>query len=123
MAEPAPATVTSYTHLELGQEIEIGIGGYYIPEKEARLEYNSREVLAVIGQAVVESSCTGIDDQCVAGSWRYAIVPGYIVSWQNSRNETGLPVSETEPISDQRAQRDIRRILESSEGASIIGFW
>lgn len=123
MSESSAPTVTSYTHLELGQEIEIGIGGYYIPEKEARLEYNGREVLAVIGRAVLESSCAGIDNQCVSGSWRYAIVPGYIVSWQNTRNEAGLPVSETEPISDQRAQRDIRRILESNEGASIIGFW
>ena len=123
MAEPSSATVTSYTHLELGQDVEISIGGYYIPEKESRLKYNGREVLAVIGQAVVTSSCAGIDDQCVAGSWRYAIVPGYIVSWQNTRNETGLPVSETEPISDQGAQQDIRRILENKEGASIIGFW
>ncbi|UCH42505.1 MAG: hypothetical protein JSW16_06755 [Dehalococcoidales bacterium] len=123
MVKPSSPTVTSYTHLQLGQDVEIGIGGYYIPEKEARLEYNGREVLAIIGRAVVESSCGGIDNQCVAGNWRYAIVPGYIVNWQNTRNEEGLPVSETEPVSDQKAQGEIRRMLENSEGASIIGFW
>ena len=42
---------TKYMHLELGKDVEIGIAGYYTPEKEIRLEHNGREVLYVIGSA------------------------------------------------------------------------
>ena len=109
---------TKYTHLELGKDVEAGIGGCYTPEKEVRLQHNGKEVLYVIGNAVVESSC------CVsAGSWAYITVPGYIVSWQNGQNEDGRPVSEVESISDGEAQANIRRTIETNEGASLVGFW
>ena len=116
-------TTTKYTHLELGQDVEIGIAGYYTPEKEVRLPYNGREVLYVIGRAVIESPCVRADGSCTAGSQIYAIVPGYIVNWQNSKSEAGLPVSEVELISDEEAQINIRHIIETKEAASIIGFW
>ncbi len=108
---------TTYTHLELDKDVITSIAGYYIPQKEVRLKHNSREVLYVIGNAVVESSC------CGAGSWIYAIVPGYIVSWQNTKNEAGLPVSEVEPILDVEAQGNIRRVIQTTEAATLIGFW
>ena len=108
---------TTYTHLELDKDVEIGIGGYYTPQKEVRLKYNGREVLYVVGKAVVESSC------CGTGSWTYAIVPGYIINWQNAKNKTGLPVSEVAPISDNELQENIRRIIQTDEAASLIGFW
>ena len=108
---------TRYTHLELDKDVVAGIVGYYTPQKEVRLQYNGREVLYVIGQAVVEASC------CGTGSWLYAIVPGYIVSWQNTKNEAGLPVSEVEPVREDKAQEKIRRIIETSKAASPIGFW
>ena len=110
-------TSTKYTHLELGKDVEIGIAGYYTPEKEVTLKYNGREVLYVTGKAVIESSC------CGTGSWPYVIVPGYIISWQNVKNENGLPVSDVEPISDGEARDNIRRIIETSEATSQIGFW
>ena len=113
--------MTKYTHLKLNEDYPVGIAGYYVPEKEARLKYNGREVLYVIGQAVVESSC--YSDSCSPVRKLYAIVPGYIVNWQNSKNEDGLPVSEVEPISDDKVQISIRRIIETEEGASPIGFW
>ena len=106
-----------YTHLELGKDVEIGIAGYYTPQKEVRLKHNGREVLYVIGKAVVESSC------CGTGSWIYAIVPGYIVSWQNTKNEAGLPVSEVEPILYDEVQGNIRQVIQTSEAAFQIGFW
>ncbi|MBA7649980.1 hypothetical protein ES703_57779 [subsurface metagenome] len=108
---------TKYTHLELDKDVEIGIAGYYTPQKEVRLKYNGREVLYVIGQAVVESSC------CGPGSWAYAIVPGYIINWQNMKNEAGLPVSEVESILDEEARENIRRIIQTNDAASLIGFW
>ena len=108
---------TKYTHLELDKEVEVGIAGYYTPQKEVRLKDNGREVLYVIGKAVVESSC------CGTGSWIYAIVPGYIINWQNTKNEAGLPVSEIEPILDAEARDKIRQIIQTNEAAALIRFW
>ena len=108
---------TKYTHLELGKDVEIGIGGYYTPQQEVRLKYDGREVLYVIGQAVVESSC------CGTGNWSYALVPGYIINWQHTQSEAGLPVSEVEPIADVEARENIRQTIQTKEGASLIGFW
>ena len=71
----------------------------------------------MVGQAVVDSSC------CGTGSWGYALVPGYILNWQNSRNEAGLPVSEVEPISDEETKNNIRQIIQSNEVISQIEFW
>lgn len=108
---------TKYTHLKLNEDYT-SISGYYAPEKEIRLKYNGREVLYVIGQAVTECGAC-----CGAGSWGYAIVPGYIVSWQNTKNEAGLPVSEVEPILDKEVRENIRRIIQTDEAASPIEFW
>ncbi len=47
---------TTYTHLELDKDVEIGIGGYYTPQKEVRLKHKGREVLYLIGQAMKEST-------------------------------------------------------------------
>ena len=117
MVTSAPAKTIEYTHLPLGQEVEIGIGGYYIPQQEVRLPYEGREVLYVIGQAVVESSC------CGTGNWKYSIVPGYIASWQTGRNEAGLSVSDVEPIRDDKTQINLRRLIEKTEDAVLVGFW
>ncbi len=117
MATLTSKKTISYTHLELDTEVVAGIAGYYIPEQEVRLQYNGREVLYVVGQAVVESSC------CGTGNWIYAIVPGYLINWQNATNEAGLSVSEVEPIRDEEAQINIRRIIETSENATMVGFW
>ena len=117
MAIPSVTTHTKYTHLELGQDIDISIAGYYTPQKELQLEYNGREVLCVIGQAVIESSC------CGPGSWTYALVPGYIISWQKMKNETGQPVSEVELIADEALREDIRQIIKTTEDTSLIEFW
>lgn len=106
-----------YTHLELDKDYPGGIAGYYVPQKEVRLKYDGREVLYVIGKAVIESSC------CGTGNWMYAIVPGYIINWQKKMNEAGLPVSEVEPILDEEAQEKIRKIIQTSESACPIGFW
>ena len=91
--------------------------GYYTPQKEVRLKYNNREVLYVVGHAAVESSCCGI------GSWAYILVPGYIVNWHSKRNDTGLPVSEVEPITDEASRNGIRKIIIETESISRIEFW
>ncbi len=108
--------VDKYTNLELNKEVN-SIAGYYIPEKEVRLKYDDREVLYVVGQATVESSC------CACGCWGYALVPGYILNWQNEKNEAGLPVSEIEPISGEETRKSIGRIIAEAEAISQVEFW
>jgi len=105
-----------YTHPKLNED-SYCIAGYYTPEKEVRLKYNNREVLYVIGKAVIESACCGV------GNWGYALVPGYIINWQNKRNEAGLPVSEVEPISDEEARNNIKQIIQSKETVAQVQFW
>ena len=105
-----------YTHQELNQDVH-ALAGFYTPEKEVRLKYDNKEVLYIIGRAVIESSC------CGSGSWGYALVPGYIVNWQNERNEAGLPVSEVEPISDEVSLNNVRKIIKEAENVSQIEFW
>ena len=105
-----------YTHLELNKNISC-VAGFYTPQKEVKLRYNNREVLYVIGRAVIESSCCGV------GNWGYALVPGYIVNWQKEKNEAGLPVSEVEPIWDEATRNEIRKIIKEEENISQIEFW
>ena len=106
-----------YTHLKLDKDLSIGIGGYYTPRQEVRLKYNGREVLYVTGEAVVETSC------CNIGSWTYVIVPGYIVDWQNTESDDGLPVSKVEPVSDEETRKKIKKIIQDKEGTPAIEFW
>jgi len=117
MVTTTAVKTTTYTHLELGQEVPSGIAGYYTPQKEVRLDCQGRQVLCIIGRAVVESSC------CGTGSWTYAVVPGYVVNWKSRQNEAGLPVSEVEPVSDEETREQVRKALEATEAATLIGFW
>ena len=90
---------------------------HYTLLKEVRLQYNDREVLYVVGHAEIDSSC------CGAASFIYALVPGYIVSWQNDRNENDLPVSEVEPLSDKPTQNSLSSIIKEAERVHQIDFW
>jgi len=109
-------TNVKYTHLELNEDISC-VAGFYTPQKEVRLKYNGREVLYIIGRAVIESSC------CGTGNWGYVLVPGYIVNWQNETNEASLPISEVELIADEATRDNIRKIIKEEENISQIEFW
>ncbi len=108
--------ITKYTHQELNKAVNAA-AGYYIPQKEVRLKYGNREVLYIVGQSTIESSCCGI------GSWGYAIVPGYIINWQSKVDENGPPVSEVEKISDTKTRIELKRIIEAAEPVTQIEFW
>jgi hypothetical protein len=105
-----------YTHLPLNKEVA-SIAGHYTPLKEVRLAYNDKEVLYVVGRAVIESSCCGI------GNWGYVLVPGYIIDWYKRTNDIGLPVTLVEPIADKVIQASIRRIITEAESISQVEFW
>ena len=108
--------MTRYTHLELNRDIEAP-AGYYTPRKEVRLKYGGREVLYILSQAVVDSSCCGNTD------YTSALVPGYVVKWHSGKNKDGLPVSEVEPIIDKKAQAGIREIIRETEKINQAEFW
>ena len=81
MGEGGLTYLRKYTHPALGEDIAVGIAGSYTPQQEVRLNYNDREVLYVLGNTNIESACCGVSN------WNYALVPGYIVHWQNKKNE------------------------------------
>lgn len=112
--------MSEYTHLMLNEDIR-AIGGYYTPAKEERLKYKGREVLYIVGQANLDSSC------CGSGCWCYTNVPGYAVNWKFKINENGLPVSEIEPVTDKKEQEEIKKLIRASdsqaESVCEIYFW
>ncbi len=105
-----------YTHLELNQDVN-AIAGHYTPLKEVRLKYNGREVLYVVSQAVVDSSCCGTAD------YASTLVPGYIVKWQEEKNSEGLRVTEVEPVTDEQARKKIRKTIRETEHVTQVEFW
>ena len=52
------AVLTDYIHPVLDEEIET-ISGHYLLSRENRLPFNNRQVLYLIGCAVVDASCCG----------------------------------------------------------------
>jgi hypothetical protein len=105
-----------YTHQKLGED-NFGLAGFYTPQKEVRLALDGREVLYVVGRAVVESSC------CGSGAWSYVLVPGYVIEWHVRKNEAGLPVSTIDVISNSETKSRITRLIREREGIDCITFW
>ncbi len=104
-----------YVHAEIGEEVRF-ISGYYIVDEERRTDYNGRELLVVIGHAIVDNSC------CGRTGCRYALVPGYIVKWKSRKNENGIDVTEVQPIKDEKEQRTITKDLQSKEVLQQVNF-
>ena len=96
--------MAEYVHQELNEEIR-SIGGYYMVVEEGILNHNGREVLYIVKVAEVESCCG-------TGGCGYILVPGYVISWKNKRNDAGLAISVVEPIQEVDTQGDIKKVLE-----------
>jgi hypothetical protein len=111
-----------YVHQRLNSETSAP-AGHYTLHKELRLEVRGGEVLCVTGVGILERSCCeGL--YITAGSGGpYALVPGYIISWHCRVSETGMPVSEVEPVHEQSARREVAAMIDRSEGIRNIEFW
>jgi hypothetical protein len=107
--------IQDYVHQKLEQDIQ-SISGTYTPQKELRLELNGKHVLCVIGMAVVDTAC------CGSGSFLYATIPGYVVTWKDKQNESGLPVSQVESIGDEKARHAVEKILRDTENINNFNF-
>jgi len=105
-----------YVHQNLGEEVH-SISGYYVPLHEIRWKHKGKEVLYVTGAFMIDNSC------CVRGGCTYAIVPGYLLNWEAKKSGDGMPVSEVEPITDQKVRQEIATFLRDKECAGSIEFW
>ena len=105
-----------YTHGSLGQEIE-AVAGYYVIETEDRVPFEGREVLVATGHMIIDNSCCGI------GGCGFAVVPGYVLRWMGSKNEKDEPISEVEPVREDREKETLRRLLLTSERVHQVNFW
>ena len=107
---------------QLGKELEVP-AGYYILFDELKMGYGGKEVLCVTGVGIIEcSGCSGMTIKPGSGG-TYALVPGYLVSWKSRQNDSGLPISEVEPITDENERREIAKIIRESEKVGNIEFW
>ena len=104
-----------YVHLELNEEIS-SISGHYIVLKEQRVPYKDRELLYLIGAAVIDNSCCGV------GGFGFARVPGFVVEWKTKTTDEGKPVSLVEPIVDSTLQSEIKRFITAHEVVSQVLF-
>jgi hypothetical protein len=109
-----------YVHPKIGEGVN-GMEDYKKPFKELRLPYNGREVLCETGISLAEATACSVCSGAGCGS--YAIVPGYIVKWKASKNESGLEISQVEPIADESVKREIARTIRENENISNIHFW
>ncbi|MBN2516286.1 MAG: hypothetical protein JXC33_09690 [Deltaproteobacteria bacterium] len=97
--------MTEYTHEELDKEVQFIAGNYRFIEED-RLPYKGRDIVYVVGVAVVDNSC------CGTGGCRFIRVPGYVVSWKATTDGSNLPVSTIEPIKDEEERKDIKNLLD-----------
>jgi hypothetical protein len=105
-----------YVHPSLNEEVT-AIAGSYTPEKELKIAFDGREVLAIIGYGVVDTSCCGM------GGGRFAVVPGYIVKYKYTENNRGQHISSIEPIEDDwEIKREIIRRIEERESYCNVRF-
>jgi hypothetical protein len=112
---PSNSGLQDFIHPKLGQEIT-AIGGHYVFNNEHRLSVDGRDVLYLVGYAVVDTSCCGV------GGCAYALVPGYVLAWKYKRNETSEPISQIEPVRDIDDQVAIRELIQKKEVVQQVTF-
>ncbi|MFA5056423.1 MAG: hypothetical protein WC562_09710 [Dehalococcoidia bacterium] len=107
--------IRDYIHAELGKEVH-ALSGYYTAVDEKSMPYNGREVLILLGEYATDGWCCGKSESS------YAQVAGYIVNWKSKVDKDGSFISEVEPITDEKARRDLTDIIKGSEFVRIVEF-
>jgi hypothetical protein len=93
-----------YIHRKPGEETQVGPWSCRVVE-ERGISVNGGELLYIIGDALVGSSCVG------AGSLRYIQVPGFITRRHFRLDIDGSPVSAVEPVMDDTIRAVIQKTL------------
>ena len=105
-----------FTHPELGEEIR-SISGYYVPREEQVMPYQGKEVLLLLGDACIDSSC------CGCASWSYIQVPGFLVK-KHVRGSTEKPgVSEIDTIEDKAVRDELAQSLGKKYPGARVEVW
>ena len=112
---PSHIELLDFAHPVLGREVT-AIGGHYVFSGERRLPFRDREILYLIGCAVVDTSCCGM------GGCAYALVQGFIRQWKYKKNSEDLPVSLIEPIRDVFLQKEIARLIQTRDKMPQVTF-
>ncbi len=102
-----------YVHLPQGEDIGPPGRSYQLQEKV--LEYNGREILYLVTEACAIFCCDGSYTSRIGS----VNVKGYILRWRYKTNERGEPISEVEPIEDEKVQQEIREILRKEHVWSV----
>jgi len=97
--------VIEFTHPELNETVQ-SISGQYTLVEEDSLEYGGREVLFVVGVALVDNSCCGV------GGCFFIHVPGYLIDRATNTSSDGRQISLVEPVADGPERDGIRAMLE-----------
>ncbi len=109
------AQTHDFVHPEPGREVT-AIGGHYVFNKEVRLPFNGREILYLVGCAVVDTSCCGI------GGCAYVRVPGFVRQWKYKKTSSDESVSQVEPVADPKVQDAVRKIIRQKEMIDQVTF-
>lgn len=105
-----------YVHQDLNEDVT-AIAGHYTNEKEDTVTINDKEVLYILGHAVVDTSCCGM------GGGKFALVPGYLLKSNYRTDDEGRNISQVEPIEDDwEVRREIIRQIEQRESYCNIRF-
>ena len=107
--------ITDCTHPRIGEELT-AIAGHYIWHKIDRLPYRGREVLYMVGAALIDTGC------CGPSGCGFATVAGFIVDWKYRATEAGEPVSRIEEISNAAMRNEIEQRIRKSEGVQQVRF-
>ena len=109
------AETRDFAHPRLGQEVT-AIGGHYVFGKEIRMPFRTREILYLVGYAVLDSTCCGV------GGVAYVLVAGFIQDWKYKKNQTDDAISRIELIRDLSIQKEVSRIIRQKEMVHQIAF-
>ena len=107
---------TEFTHPELGQEIR-SLAGYYVPREEQVMPHNGKEVLLVLGDACIDSSC------CGCASWSYIQVPGFLVKKHVRGGGEKPEVSEVDTIEDKAVRDTLVQSLGKKYPGARVEMW
>jgi hypothetical protein len=109
------SALIDFIHPVLNKAVR-SISGHYILSQEKRLSYNGREVLYLIGCAVVDASC------CGPGGCTYALVPGFVKQWKYRLTAENLSVTQVDPIRKKADQQELRRVIMEKEPVQQVDF-
>jgi len=105
-----------FVHPKLGREVT-AIGGHYVFGKEIRLAYKGREILYLVGYAVLDSTCCGV------GGTAYVLVAGYISQWKYKKSRNDCAVSQIVPIQTGIDRKQIRNLIQKKEMVYQVTFY